>query len=276
MFTKLFLCFTVGFLHGFICPYLLKKYAVIETVFLYLVTLWSKIELKANKFIKVLKDEAKKYPFVWKLYIHYLKQQSGCGFRLIKNDNEVFFVHFQEGILYFDDNDYDYVIGKFLNETNETVYNVVADTISNCIQDVHTPTSFQFIMVEVIFQSESQRESDFKEEEEEEPLAVNLKGKNYNYMIVGNKITKLFFKYFLRCHYREKYEKYKGREFKVRILDNNFKSFELIDSFYLTNHGYYVDQEQLLDFHTEEDEGEEDEGEEELERITHDQKQKTD
>lgn len=252
MIYPFFAGFLVGFLLGLLTPYVLKTYEnIVATIFMYLVTVWSKIELKLIKVVKVLKDEAKKYPFVWKMYLYFVRYRNKCGFTFIKNDKKLCFVPFDKEFVDIDVENYDYVIGKFLNETNETVYNVIAENVTDCIKySPFNPTSFQFMMIEIIYQTQEEghkedpKEDEDAEEEHEKtnevsPLSVSLKGPDYNYMIVGNKITKSFFKYFLSTHYREKY--LHVFDFKVRILDGNFNSFELIDPMYLLKRDYLID-----------------------------------
>jgi hypothetical protein len=76
-------------------------------------------------------------------------------------------------------------------------------------------------------------------------LSISLTGDQYNYMITGNLLNKMFFVYFLKTHYTDSLRKLTEDEinnYKIKLLDNNMESAEFTsqDVLCIEKEGYKI------------------------------------
>lgn len=189
-----------------------KGSLLLQTIFVQLIDIVSKFQIKLFQLQRTIKAGIKSYPLLYPLYLRYLKRN--CGFKLIRNGNEVSYDNQSRFVPLFD-----FIITVNINEENEKVYNT---TLSNQVSpyelDVsniqYHKTSFKFIMIDILFfHSESTK-------------SVHLITDEYDYMMVGNKINKSLFSYLLKTYYD--YDVNTQGDFKVKICDHNFNFIELV------------------------------------------------
>jgi hypothetical protein len=149
------------------------------------------------------------------------------GYKLIRNNKEVAFLKDTGNNVIIIDEQYDFMI--YVNYEDDMIKNVLCRRNDwSCPRHVldmskkQDPTTtcskadFKFILVEVILNDDV-------------CLSVNLTGDQYNYMITGNLLNKMFFVYFLKTHYAESLRNITEDEinnYKIKILDHNMDSVE--------------------------------------------------
>lgn len=206
-----FIVITVVILSWYYLKNSKKGLLLLETIFVQLIDIVSKIQIKLFQLQRSMKANIKSSPFLYPWYLRYLKRN--CGFKLIRNGYEISYDQSPFVPLF------DFIVTVNINEENEKVFNT---TISNSVSpyelDISSikcnKTSYKFMMVDVVCLST------------EMVKAVHLTTDDYDFMIVGNKINKSLISYLLKSFYD--YDAGRHGDFKVKICDHNFNFIELI------------------------------------------------
>lgn len=185
-----------------------KNCLITVSYFLFNCFCWA--QMRIIKLTIRTREYVKRKPKLSKLLGALLTRTS--GYKLIRNNKEVAFLKDTGDNVIVIDEPYDFMI--YVNYRDEMIRNVVCLDVSN--QDTYLKADFKFILIEVLLKDVS--------------LPINLIGDQYNYMITGNLLSKMFFVYFLKTHYA-KYLKNlddeKINNYKIKILDHNMESVEL-------------------------------------------------
>lgn len=172
--------------------------------------------------VNTMREYIKRKPKLKKLLGALLTKTN--GYKLIRNNKEVAFLKDTGNNVIIIDEQYDFMI--YVNYEDDMIKNVLCRRNDwSCPRHIlhmtnqvttYSKADFKFILMEVILNDDV-------------PLSINLIGDQYNYMITGNLLSKMFFVYFLKTHYAE-YLKNLGDEkinnYKIKILDHNMESVE--------------------------------------------------
>jgi hypothetical protein len=180
--------------------------------------------MKVIQFTSSTREYIKRKPKLKKLLGALLTKTN--GYKLIKNNKEVAFLKDTGDSVIIIDEPYDFMI--YVNYGDDMIKNVLCrrndwscprHVLVKSTQDTTTTCSkadFRFILMEVILNDDVS-------------LSINLTSDQYNYMITGNLLSKMFFVYFLKTHYAESLRNITEDEinnYKIKILDHNMESVE--------------------------------------------------
>lgn len=205
-----------------------NKYIVdmLINVSYYAICCWSRVQMIVMNTTKHLKLYIKRKPKLKKLLGSFCTKTN--GYKLIKHDKEVSSVI--KDLLLSCAEEHDFMIYVRYDDEDECSKNVLCSNKideSKCI----IKAEFKFILMEVHIKDVT--------------FPIYLVNDDYNYMIVSNRLSKLFFMYLFKTYYAKFLAGLTEEEighYKIQVLDHNMDSFEITsyDTLTICEHNYEV------------------------------------
>lgn len=206
---KLLVCFKL---------YRNDKYIVniLINVSYYAICCWSRVQMIVMNTTKYLKLYIKRKPKLKKLLGSFCTRTS--GYKLIKHDKEVSFV---KDLLLSCVEEHDFMIYVGYDDEDDCNKNVLCSSQIDELKCIKA--KFKFILMEVHIKDCT--------------FPIHLVNDDYNYMIVGNRLSKLFFMYLFKTSYAKFLIGLTEDEignYKIHVLDHDMVSIEITSNDTLT------------------------------------------